>query len=95
MPPKGWRTRQSSGDFGAAAELPEAWALPTTKVIIASIDFETKKSTKKTKTEKEKEATYIVSKNLVKYNLLTRKSKYFLKKQLTTKCHACWKQQNF
>ena len=74
MPPKCRRTRQSSGDFGASAELPEAGALPTAKDVIASINFEIEKSTKETKNEKEKEATDIVAKHLVKkYNLLIPK----------------------
>ena len=39
MPPKGRKTRQNSGDFGASAKLPEAGALPTTKYVVASINF--------------------------------------------------------
>ena len=58
MPPKGRKTRQNSGDFGASAKLPEAGALPTKKkCVVSSINFEIENSTKELKSEKEKEAT--------------------------------------
>ena len=85
--------RQHSGIFGESAKLPEDGALPTTKGVVASINFEIENSPKALKSEKEKEATENVTKSLVKkYVLLIPKVPLLLKKRLTRKCHVCLKQ---
>ena len=66
MPPKGKRTRKSSGDFGAPADLPAAGALPTAKNVISAFNFEFEKSEKQTKSEKEKEAAINITKSVIK-----------------------------
>ena len=52
MPPKGRKTRQNSGDFGASAKLPEAGALPTTKYVVSSINLEIKIQQRNSKVKK-------------------------------------------
>ena len=86
MPSKCRRTRQSSGDVGASAKLPEAGAIPTAKDVIASINFKIEKSTKETEKEKEREAIDIVAKHLVKkYNLLIPKDPILSEKAVNLK----------
>ena len=83
MPPKGRKTRQSSGDFGPSSELPEAGALPTTKDVVASINFEIEKSTKQKENEKEKEAIDNVTNLVLSTNnsCSFQKFPYLMKKQ--------------